>query len=115
MSTYILKVSPNKDLYMEWSTVLGGPVRWGTASELELGGRLQAEIDVAGTSSPDTDFGWEQDTLQVYNIGHEMGWSIPRESFADILDAIANPDLSHLSGSVRRAHEEDILRQYKTD
>lgn len=80
MPSYILKVTPNADRYVEWTTISEGPTYWGTRNEMaehlregggkpvEIESRLQ-RADERGTSAPDGDFEWGDGILIVEQRG----------------------------------------------
>ena len=101
MGRIIIKASPDRDLYVEWSTVVEAPVFIGNRSETlkhlrreQEGGdapevRL-ARVDETGTSAKG-DYAWFgawDDNGLVY----EQRGSVPRERLGDFLDAYLRDD-----------------------
>lgn len=76
MPTYILKASPDEDLYVEWSTIVDCPVGWGTRKETHAydpNTNTEERLDRAdkdGTSAlwgnPPA-FGWDDEEFVVYS------------------------------------------------
>jgi hypothetical protein len=94
---FILKASPDLDLYCEWSSIVDAPVFIGTKQEIlaylthYYGHDSSREIVEAaerstrlGTSERDLNMGdWEDTGLAVQNFGSKrMDW-LPRAKFAE--------------------------------
>ncbi|MFF9565781.1 hypothetical protein ACF1AJ_20700 [Leifsonia sp. NPDC014704] len=75
MPHYILKPRPERDFYIDWSTVVDRPADWGSREMLsaELDGRSAAperfdRADETGTSSLVGELGWGAEEIVVHNI-----------------------------------------------
>jgi hypothetical protein len=96
MPSYIVKVSPDEDLYVKWSTIVDEPTAWGTREEMfeflmdqdekkpeyagpEIEDRF-ARADQRGTSSFSGEFGWDDDEFMFQQMG-----MLPRQRLADFL------------------------------
>lgn len=112
MGRYIIKAAKDRDLYMEWSTIVDGPTFIGNRAETldylieEFGrtGQPEARLERAddvGTSalrdprSPNwaypLDGAWEDTGFIV----EQRGW-LPRERFAEFLDAyLVDPEKAY--------------------
>lgn len=94
MPRFIMKVAPDRDAYIEWSTVVDAPVSIGTraAYAAEHGEERLARTDTQGTSAaysdklPPTeqDGGWD-DWGQIYM---QRG-KLRRARFGDVFDLLA--------------------------
>jgi len=100
MPTYVLKATPERDLYCLWSTGVDGPTWWGTRAEIlellveqdekkeqharpEVEARL-ARADATGTSGMHPGAGqWDDDLI------FQMAGTLPRARLVDFLDSYA--------------------------
>ena len=98
MPRFIIKVSPDRDAYVEWSTVVDAPVSVGNraAYAAEHGEDRLRRTDEAGTSARYFDWllpeeqagGW----VDPYLICEGAG-TLPRERLGDVFDLlVADPD-----------------------
>lgn len=79
MPSYIVKPKPDEDFYIYWSTVVDGPVGWGSRKDLKrdisgdslIAGNDQRfdRADETGTSSIAGFGGWEETEFVVREIG----------------------------------------------
>lgn len=114
MGSFIIKAARDRDLYMEWSTIVDGPTFIGTRAEIlahleRAPDRRPADVpevrvrraDETGTSAkPDPhapgysgplDGAWDDTGLIV----EQRGW-LPRARFAEFLDAyLADPEKAY--------------------
>jgi hypothetical protein len=95
---FIVKVAPDEDRYVEWSTIVDAPLGWGTRAEMvndlvrmsekkEEFARVEAEkrllrADVHGSSSFISDGGWDDAGFVV----EQRGW-LPRARLGAFLDS----------------------------
>lgn len=98
MPSFIVKVAPDEDRYVEWSTIVDAPLGWGTRSEMvndlvrmsekkEEFARPEAEkrllrADIHGSSSFISDGGWDDAGFVV----EQRGW-LPRARLGAFLDS----------------------------
>lgn len=98
MPRFLMKVAPDRDAYVEWSTVVEAPTAIGSRAAFvaELGEERLAWTDAQGTSAqwfewlPPTqqDGGWD-DRGQIYQ---QRGF-LPRARLADLYDLLdADPN-----------------------
>lgn len=94
MPTYIIKVHPDRDAYMEWSTIVDAPTSIGTRADYlaENDETRLARTDLQGTSArhwkrqpPRRQFcGWDDTEGPIYM---QRGY-LPRAHFADVYDLL---------------------------
>lgn len=94
MPSYIVKVSPERDAYFEWSTVVDSPISFGTREDYIQEGQPEerlARADRQGTSanwpglSPDNQpYGWNHGEFLLMNTGPEG--HLPRARLGDLYD-----------------------------
>lgn len=99
MPKFLLKVSPDRDAYIEWSTIVDAPVQFGTREECveEFGEERVARTDRNGTSAlyfhwlelEDQEGGWRDEHLTVMN-GAEVTGLLPRSRLSDLYDLLDN-------------------------
>lgn len=86
MPTFIVKADPDKDLYVEWSTIVDAPIQWGTAEELSIPEDRKERADLNGTSMRDDDwFGWDDEEFIIYGLGSNGPHTLPRKHLYDFL------------------------------
>ena len=90
MPRFIIKPTRDDDLYVEWSTIVDAPTRWGTAADLRLTADRKARTDAWGTSSWDQFFGWNQPSILVANMGDQEFYDLPRENLKAFLEALGD-------------------------
>lgn len=117
MPQYVVKVTPDDDLYVMWSTVVDAPAVWGTRDEIaehllrrdekkpefakpEIEDRM-ARADLYGTSSFQGDYGWDDDCFMY----HQSGW-FPRSRLTAFL-ASFDPET--------QSFNEDLLEPFEDD
>jgi hypothetical protein len=90
MPSYIVKAHPDRDLYVEWSTVVDAPIRWGRASDFPppIPADRKARADSRGTSSIDGFYDWDQKTLIVANMGDGDFYQLPRSDIDNFLSVL---------------------------
>jgi hypothetical protein len=89
MPSYIVKADPNEDFYVEWSTVVDAPIRWGTAAEVTARRDRIARADATGTSSFDGFYNWEQASFLVANLGDGDFYRLPRRNLRAFLGTLS--------------------------
>lgn len=98
MPRFILKATPDRDAYIEWSTVVDAPVGIGTRAEYAavFGESRMARTDRNGTSAKWFDArhgeleegGWADESLIVME-GAEQPGHLPRERLGDLYDLLS--------------------------
>jgi hypothetical protein len=89
MPSYIVKAAPDEDLYVEWSTVVDAPIRWGTSDALVLRRDRKSRADATGTSSFDGFYNWEQESFLVANLGDGHFYRLPRHNLRVFLETLS--------------------------
>lgn len=96
MPRFIIKPERDTDLYVEWSTIVDAPTRWGPAADFStetLPADRKERCDAWGTSSWDQFFGWDQKTILVANMGDQEFYELPRSYLKPWLEALGdNPE-----------------------
>jgi len=90
MGRHIIKVAPDLDLYVEWSSIVDSPVCWGTRAEMLEEGTDAVRLDRAdkfGTSSLPGFDNWETDSL-IY----EQQGLLPRTKIPEALRRFENDE-----------------------
>lgn len=100
MPRFLTKVAPDRDAYIEWSTVVDSPVGIGTRTECAAQGwedwRLD-QTDKNGTSAMWFDWlpgreqqgGWDDDYLLVAEAAEKTIGTLPRQRLGDLYDLLA--------------------------
>lgn len=107
MGQCIVKVAPDVDRYVIWSSIVDAPVSYSCTREQALAwvieewlvGPVLAEQEVdradrLGSSDRAVGFGrWDDDELHVVHGSPDDGWyHLPRERLADYMDALDRED-----------------------
>jgi hypothetical protein len=117
MPRYLVKVTPDEDLYVEWSTIVDAPTAWGTREEMfeyllrwdqkkeeyarpEIEERF-ARADEYGTSSLHRDYDWDDDEFMYLQSG-----LVPRARLAEFLHSF-NPEDQSFDESLLFPFEDD--------
>lgn len=112
MGRYIMKASKDHDLYVEWSTVVDAPVKWGPAEDfLDLNLDRKARCDETGTTMHDPKWGgWDDTGMIVHNLGNRYGFYwLERNKLYDFIEALsANSEDRDAQQAVLDAHTKDI-------
>lgn len=88
MTRYLVKVSPDRNAYLEWSTIVGNAVSFGDREYYltESDETRLARTDKHGTSSYDRFFGWDDTYLIVANNQPNTDGMLPRQRLPDLYD-----------------------------
>lgn len=96
MAMYIMKASkdPKSDLYVEWSSVVDAPHRWGTSAYIGLDTGRKLRTDKNGTSFHDGAIGgWDDKGIIVHNMGTKHGfYYLKREKLEEFLTQLSSGD-----------------------
>lgn len=118
MPRYIVKVNPDEDLYVEWSTVVDGPIVWGTRDEIteylidssekkreyatpEVADRMR-RADEYGSSALQGDFQWGDDFIMY----QQKGW-MPRKRLLAFLYSYDETTQSFNEGLLEPFEDDD--------
>ena len=118
MPSFVVKVAPDVDQYVVWSTVTESPHAWGTRDEIaeyltsEAGQQVHeyqpppieerfARADLNGTSAFHGGYGWEDAGI----IFEQRGW-LPRARLAGFLDSF-DPDTETFDLGLLEPFKED--------
>lgn len=76
MARILIKLEPNTDWYVLWSTIVDGPIAFGPKADLlkadhdgDLLPERWARADATGSSSRNGWYSWTEDTMVVYSCG----------------------------------------------
>lgn len=109
MPRFIMKAQPDKDLYVDWSTVVDSPLEWGTAQEMQIEASRLERADMTGTTAYAGSGSWKSEGLIVRELGtSNTTWWLPRENLAPFLESLGGDDGASASG------DEEVLKQYCT-
>jgi hypothetical protein len=93
MPRYIMKTSQTEASYVEWSTVVDAPVKWGPAEDFsDLIGERKSRCDETGTTMYDSAWGgWEDTGMIVHNMGNRHGFYwLDRDKLHEFLVALSD-------------------------
>ena len=119
MPSFVVKVAPDADAYVVWSTIVAAPTAWGTRDEIAAylldDSPLKAEYahpsiterfdraDATGTSAYDPrNYGWDDDGF----IFAQRGW-LPRARLAEFL-ASFDPDAETFDETLLEPFEDEV-------
>lgn len=86
MPDFILKADPDVDMYVEWSSIVDAPCRWGSADQLDIPADRKARADQNGTSFKDGDiYDWNCGYMIVREMGDNDNYTLPRENMLQFL------------------------------
>ncbi|QAY70005.1 hypothetical protein [Xylanimonas protaetiae] len=97
MPSYIIKADPDTDLFVEWSTVVEAPTRWGTRAQLEAAGFDADRLDRAATKGSSC----RGDIADWYVWGEgfiyqQQGW-LPRARLAALVERLGSDEHANVT------------------
>lgn len=114
MPRYIMKTAKNEDSYVEWSTVVDAPIKWGPAEDFaDLVPERKRRCDETGTTMHDSAWGgWEDSGMIVHNMGNRHGFYwLDRGKLHEFLVALSengSPEDPDHQQAVLDAHTKEI-------
>lgn len=108
MPRYILKSEQESNFYVEWSTIVDGPLSWGSFEDLDVAvtPEIKERIDLTGTSSAHGVDGWDEPALLVRELGTtRASWELPRASLKSFLEDL-EPVVNSAEG------QDSVLQKY---
>lgn len=109
---YILKATkdPNIDCYVEWSTIVDSPIRWGRAQDIGLAGSRKRRTDQTGTSCHGGEHGWHDphNALMVRELGTKgQTYMLDREKLYNFIRFLSEDGMQE-----DRDHQQAALDKY---
>jgi hypothetical protein len=109
MGRYIIKPEKDRDLYIEWSTIVDSPIWWGTRQEFSDEGFEEERLDRAdrlGSSSMVGSSRWDDAGEIVNNVGPVTLW-VKREDLIPFVESLDGDKYDPRYASILRDDEDE--------